>query len=422
VTDVLDDLQWRGLIALSTDLDALRAEMARGPITYYCGFDPTAPSLHVGNLVQILTVRRLQLAGNKPLALVGGATGLIGDPRPQSERVLNSRETVAGWVERIRGQIEPFLDFEGEHAARMVNNLDWTEGLSALDFLRDIGKHFRVNNMLAKEAVSARLNSDAGISYTEFSYQILQGMDFLELFRRYGCRLQTGGSDQWGNLTAGTDLIRRVTGESAHLLATPLVTNAAGEKIGKSTGGGNLWLDPEMTSPYALYQYFINVDDATVGQLLRIFTFLDREEILELEKETAERPAARIAQRRLAEEVTRIVHGAEETRAVIAASQALFGRGDLDALPPTTLRAALAEAGLAEIRGSLPPVATLLKEAGLVSSMNEARRTIAEGGAYLNNVRVTDAEGTVPEATLLHGRWLVLRRGKKTIAGVELVR
>jgi tyrosyl-tRNA synthetase len=422
VTDVLDDLQWRGLIALSTDLDALRAEMARGPITYYCGFDPTAPSLHVGNLVQILTVRRLQLAGNKPLALVGGATGLIGDPRPQSERVLNSRETVAGWVERIRGQIEPFLDFEGEHAARMVNNLDWTEGLSALDFLRDIGKHFRVNNMLAKEAVSARLNSDAGISYTEFSYQILQGMDFLELFRRYGCRLQTGGSDQWGNLTAGTDLIRRVTGESAHLLATPLVTNAAGEKIGKSTGGGNLWLDPEMTSPYALYQYFINVDDATVGQLLRIFTFLDREEILELEKETAERPAARIAQRRLAEEVTRIVHGEEETRAVIAASQALFGRGDLDALPPTTLRAALAEAGLAEIRGSLPPVATLLKEAGLVSSMNEARRTIAEGGAYLNNVRVTDAEGTVPEATLLHGRWLVLRRGKKTIAGVELVR
>jgi tyrosyl-tRNA synthetase len=422
VTDVLDDLQWRGLIALSTDLDALRAEMARGPITYYCGFDPTAPSLHVGNLVQILTVRRLQLAGNKPLALVGGATGLIGDPRPESERTLNTRETVAGWVERIRGQIEPFLDFEGEHAARMVNNLDWTEGLSALDFLRDIGKHFRVNKMIAKDAVSARLNSDAGISYTEFSYQILQGMDFLELFRRYGCRLQTGGSDQWGNLTAGTDLIRRVTGEPAHLLATPLITNAAGEKFGKSTGGGGLWLDPEMTSPYAWYQYFVNAEDAMVGQLLRIFTFLDREEILELEKETAERPAARIAQRRLAEEVTRIVHGEEETSAVIAASQALFGRGDLEALPPTTLRAALAEAGLAQIQGSLPPAAALLKEAGLVSSMNEARRTIAEGGAYVNNVRVTDAEGTVPEDALLHGRWLVLRRGKKTIAGVELVR
>ncbi|GII24412.1 tyrosine--tRNA ligase [Planosporangium mesophilum] len=422
MTDVLDDLQWRGLIALSTDLDALRAEMARGPITYYCGFDPTAPSLHVGNLVQILTVRRLQLAGHRPLALVGGATGLIGDPRPQSERVLNTRETVAVWVDRIRGQIEPFLDFEGEHAARMVNNLDWTEGLSALDFLRDIGKHFRVNNMLAKDAVSARLNSEAGISYTEFSYQILQGMDFLELFRRYGCRLQTGGSDQWGNLTAGTDLIRRVTGESAHLLATPLVTNAAGEKIGKSTGGGNLWLDPEMTSPYALYQYFINVDDATVGQLLRIFTFLDREEILELEKETAERPAARTAQRRLAEEVTRLVHGEEETRAVIEASKALFGRGDLSTLPPTTLRAALAEAGLARIEGSLPPVAALLKEAGLVSSMNEARRTIAEGGAYINNVRVSDPEAPVADDVLLHGRWLVLRRGKKTIAGAELVR
>jgi tyrosyl-tRNA synthetase len=422
VTDVLDDLQWRGLIALSTDLDALRAELARGPITYYCGFDPTAPSLHVGNLVQILTVRRLQLAGNKPLALVGGATGLIGDPRPQSERTLNSRETVAGWVDRIRGQIEPFLDFEGQFAAQMVNNLDWTQELSALDFLRDIGKHFRVNSMLAKEAVSARLNSDAGISYTEFSYQILQGMDFLELFRRYGCRLQTGGSDQWGNLTAGTDLIRRVTGESVHLLATPLVTNAAGEKIGKSTGGGNLWLDPAMTSPYALYQYFINVDDATVGQLLRIFTFLDREEILELEKETAERPAARIAQRRLAEEVTRLVHGEEETRQVIAASQALFGRGDLDALPPTTLRAALVEAGLTEIQGALPPVADLFKEAGLASSRGDARRTIAEGGAYINNVRVTDTESAVPEAALLHGRWLVLRRGKKTIGGVELAR
>ncbi len=419
MTDVLDDLQWRGLIALSTDLDALRAELARCPITLYCGFDPTAPSLHVGNLVQILTVRRLQLAGNRPLALVGGATGLIGDPRPESERTLNSRETVAAWVERIRGQIEPFLDFEGEHAARMVNNLDWTAPMSAIDFLRDIGKHFRVNRMLAKEAVSARLNSDAGISYTEFSYQILQGMDFLELFRRYDCRLQTGGSDQWGNLTAGTELIRRVTGESVHLLATPLVTNSAGEKFGKSTGGGGLWLDPEMTSPYAWYQHFVNAEDARVGQLLRIFTFLDREEILALEKEAAERPAARIAQRRLAEEVTRLVHGEEETRQVIAASQALFGRGDLAALPPSSLRAALREAGLVEMPAPLPPVAALFKEAGLVSSLNEARRTIAEGGAYINNGRVTEADAVVTEDALLHGRWLVLRRGKRTIAGVE---
>jgi tyrosyl-tRNA synthetase len=422
VTDVLDDLQWRGLIALSTDLDALRAELARGPITYYCGFDPTAPSLHFGHLTQILTVRRLQQAGNRPLALVGGATGLIGDPRPTAERTLNPRETVAEWVDRIRGQIAPFLDFEGEYAARMVNNLDWTAGLSALDFLRDIGKHFRVNKMLAKDAVSARLNSDVGISYTEFSYQILQGMDFLELFRRYGCRLQTGGSDQWGNLTAGTDLIHRVAGESVHLLATPLVTDSSGQKIGKSTGGGSVWLDPEMTSPYAFYQYLINIEDALVPQFLRMFTFLEREEILALEKETAERPAARIAQRRLAEEVTRLVHGEEETRQVIAASQALFGRGDLAALPPATLRAALAEAGLTEIRGSLPPVVELFHTAGLASSRGDARRTIGEGGAYINNERVTDPEAAVPEDALLHGRWLVLRRGKKNIAGVESVR
>jgi tyrosyl-tRNA synthetase len=419
---VLDELQWRGLVALSTDLDALRADLAREPITYYCGFDPTAPSLHVGNLVQILTVRRLQQAGNRPLALVGGATGLIGDPRPSAERALQSADIVADWTERIRVQIEPFLDFSGEYAARMVNNLDWTAGLSAIDFLRDIGKHFRVNKMIAKEAVSARLNSDAGISYTEFSYQILQGMDFLELFRQYDCRLQTGGSDQWGNLTAGTDLIRRVTGESVHLLATPLLTNASGEKFGKSTGGGGLWLDPDMTSAYAWYQYFVNAEDAMVGTLLRALTFLNREEITALEKEAAERPAARTAQRRLAEEVTRLVHGPVETAAVIAASQALFGRGELAALPRATLRAALAEAGLTEVRGALPTVAALFKEAGLVSSLNEARRTVAEGGAYINNVRAGDADETIGEDLLLYGRWLVLRRGKRTVAGVELVR
>ena len=419
---VVDDLQWRGLIALSTDLDALQAALATRPLTYYCGFDPTAPSLHVGNLVQILTMRRLQLAGNSPLALVGGATGLIGDPRPSAERVLNSRDTVAGWVERIRAQIEPFLDFSGEYAARMVNNLDWTEPMSAIDFLREIGKHFRVNKMIAKDAVSARLNSEAGISYTEFSYQILQGMDFLELYRQYGCRLQSGGSDQWGNLTAGTDLIRRVTGESVHLLATPLITTASGEKFGKSTGGGGLWLDPGMTSPYAWYQYFINAEDALVGQLLRIFTFLDREEIVALEKETAEKPAARSAQRRLAEQVTRLVHGATETDQVIAASQALFGRGDLAALAPATLGAALTEAGLAQVSAALPSVAELFRLAGLASSLGEARRTVAEGGAYVNNGRVTDADAPVSADALLHGRWLVLRRGKRTVAGVELLR
>ena len=421
VTDVIDDLAWRGLIALSTDLDALREELAKGPITYYCGFDPTAPSLHFGNLVQIITLRRLQLAGHRPLALVGGATGLIGDPRPSAERTLNSRATVEQWVANIRRQIEPLLDFEGDSAARMVNNLDWTEGLSALDFLRDIGKHFRVNRMLAKDAVSARLNSDTGISYTEFSYQILQGMDFLELYRRHGCRLQTGGSDQWGNLTAGTDLIHKVTGDSVHLLATPLITDSAGNKIGKSTGGGSVWLDPEMTSPYAFYQYFFNVEDAVVPQLLRILTFLDRDEIVALEKETAERPAARAGQRRLAEEVTRLVHGEAETRQSIAASQALFGRGSLVDLTPATLRAALVEAGLTEVRAELPSVAALFKEVGLASSLGDARRTIAEGGAYVNNERVTDPEERIGPDRLLHGRWLVVRRGKRTVAGAELV-
>ena len=421
VTDIIDELAWRGLIALSTDLDALRADFAKGPVTYYCGFDPTAPSLHFGNLVQIVTLRRLQLAGNLPLALVGGATGLIGDPRPSAERTLNSRETVEQWVANLRRQIEPLLDFDGRYAARMVNNLDWTEGLSALDFLREVGKHFRVNKMLAKDAVSARLQSDAGISYTEFSYQILQGMDFLELYRRYGCRLQTGGSDQWGNLTAGADLIHKVTGDSVHLLATPLITDSAGAKIGKSTGGGNVWLDPSMTSPYAFYQYFINVEDALVGQLLRILTFLDPEEILALEKETAQRPAARAGQRRLAEEVCSLVHGRAETEQAIAAAQALFGRGTLADLSAATLRSALVEAGLVLVRAPVPPAAALFKEAGLASSLNDARRTIAEGGAYVNNVRVTDPERHFAAEDLLHGRFLVLRKGKRTVAGVEVI-
>jgi tyrosyl-tRNA synthetase len=425
VTHVLDDLQWRGLIALSTDLDALRAELSRGPVTYYCGFDPTAPSLHVGNLVQILTVRRLQLAGHRPLALVGGATGLIGDPRETAERQLHPREQVAEWVERVRSQIEPYLDFTGESAAVMVDNLDWTAPLSAIDLLRDIGKHFRVNKMIAKDIVATRLRSEEGISYTEFSYQILQGMDYLELFRRYGCRLQTGGSDQWGNLTSGTDLIRRVTGESVHLIATPLITDPQGRKLGKSSGGGGLWLDPRMTSPYALYQYFVNAEDEQVLSLLRIFTFLDRAEIEALAKETAERPAARAGQRRLAEEVTRLVHGEHETRQVIAASQALFGRGSLDDLAAETLRAALAEAGLVTVPrgagGELPSAAELFTTTGLVTSRNQARRTVAEGGAYVNNARVEDADAPVPADALRHGRFLVLRRGRRTVAGVEAV-
>ncbi len=422
VTDIIDELQWRGLIALSTDLDSLRADFARGPVTYYCGFDPTAPSLHFGHLVQLVTMRRLQNAGNFPLPLVGGATGLIGDPNPGTERTLNAPDVVASWVDLLKEQIAPILDFEGPFAARMVNNLDWTASLPAIDFLRDIGKHFRVNTMVRKDVVSARMNSDIGISYTEFSYQILQSLDFLELYRRYGCRLQIGGSDQWGNLTAGTDLIHRVEGASVHLLATPLITDSAGNKIGKSTGGGSVWLSPELTSPYAFYQYFVNVEDSSVSQLLRTLTFLERDEILELEKETAEHPAVRAGQRRLAQEVSRLVHGEHETAQVVAASQALFGRGSLADLAPSTLRAALSEAGLVTVTGELPSVAALFKESGLVASMNEARRAIADGGAYINNNRVTDPEQSVDTADLLHGRWLVLRRGKKTVAGVELVR
>jgi tyrosyl-tRNA synthetase len=419
VTDIVDELKWRGLIALSTDEDALRKAFADGPVTFYCGFDPTAPSLHLGNLVQILTMRRIQQAGNRPLGLVGGATGLIGDPKPNSERTLNSPEVVAEWVGRLRAQIAPLLDFEGPNAAVMVNNLDWTQGLSAIEFLRDVGKHFRVNKMIAKEAVSRRLNSDAGISYTEFSYQILQGMDFLELYRRYGCTLQTGGSDQWGNLTSGTDLIHRVQPEAAvHALGTPLITKADGTKFGK-TESGTVWLDPEMTTPYAFYQFWLNADDRDVSKFLRIFSFRSHEEIEELEKQTEERPQARAAQRALAEELTTLVHGADQTAAVIAASKALFGQGELTGLDGRTLAAALSEVPHIQV-AELGPVVDLFAEVGLVASKSAARRTVKEGGAYVNNVKVTTEDAVPAKEDLLHGRWLVLRRGKKNLAAVEV--
>ncbi|MGX2997990.1 tyrosine--tRNA ligase [Streptomyces sp. JNUCC 64] len=419
MTDIVDELKWRGLLALSTDEDALRKAFADGPVTFYCGFDPTAPSLHLGNLVQILTMRRIQRAGNRPLGLVGGATGLIGDPKPNSERTLNEPEVVAAWVERLRGQIQPLLDFEGPNAAVMVNNLDWTQGMSAIEFLRDVGKHFRVNKMIAKEAVSRRLNSDAGISYTEFSYQILQGMDYLELYRRYGCTLQTGGSDQWGNLTSGTDLIHRVEpGAQVHALGTPLITKADGTKFGK-TESGTVWLDPEMTTPYAFFQFWLNADDRDVSKFLRIFSFRSHEEIEELERATEERPQARAAQRALAEELTTLVHGAEQCAAVTAASRALFGQGELADLDPATLAAALSEVPHARV-AALAPVVDLFAEVGLVASKSAARRTVKEGGAYVNNVKVT-AEDAVPEtAELLHGRWLVLRRGKRNLAAIEV--
>ncbi|MEU0694845.1 tyrosine--tRNA ligase [Streptomyces niveus] len=419
MTDIVDELRWRGLIALSTDEDALRKAFADGPVTFYCGFDPTAPSLHLGNLVQILTMRRIQLAGNRPLGLVGGATGLIGDPKPNSERTLNEPEVVGEWVQRLRGQIERYLDFEGPHAATMVNNLDWTSGLSAISFLRDVGKYFRVNKMIAKEAVARRLNSDAGISYTEFSYQILQGMDFLELNRRYGCTLQTGGSDQWGNLTAGTDLIHRVAPEaSVHALATPLITKADGTKFGK-TESGTVWLDAERTTPYAFYQFWLNADDRDVSKFLRIFSFKSRAEIEELEKLTEERPQARAAQRALAEELTTLVHGADQCAGVVAASKALFGQGELTGLDAATLAAALSEVPHARM-AELVPVVDLLTEVGLAPSKSAARRTVKEGGAYVNNVKVTDSEAVPDAGELLHGRWLVLRRGKKNLAAVEV--
>jgi tyrosyl-tRNA synthetase len=420
LTTVLDDLLWRDLIAHSTDLGALRDAMSAGPITYYCGFDPTAPSLHHGHLVQLLTLRRLQLGGHRPLALVGGATGLIGDPRPTSERQLNDTEVVAGWVDKIRRQIQPFLDFEGPNAATVVNNLDWTAPLSAIDFLRDIGKHFRVNRMLAKEAVAARLESEAGISFTEFSYQILQGNDFLQLHRRHGCVLQTGGSDQWGNLTAGAELIRRVDGVAVHAFATPLLTKADGTKFGK-TEGGALWLDPAMTSPYAFFQFWLNTDDRDVPGYLKVLSFRPRAEIEELIAATAERPQARAAQRALAEEMTALVHGADELARVQAASAALFGGGALDALDESTLAAALAEAPSVSVAGDPPPLVDLLAEA-LTISKSDARRAVREGGAYLNNTKIAD-EGAAPEeGDWLHGRFLVLRRGKRSVAVVERAR
>jgi tyrosyl-tRNA synthetase len=418
VTDIVDELRWRGLIAISTDEDALRKAFANGPVTVYCGFDPTAPSLHLGNLLQILTLRRLQQAGNRPLALVGGATGLIGDPKPTAERVLNDEAIVATWVERIRNQIRPLLDFDGPAAAALVNNLDWTSQMTAINLLRDIGKYFRVNTMITKEAVARRLGSDAGISYTEFSYQVLQGMDFLELFRRHGCTLQTGGSDQWGNLTAGTELIRKVEGATVHALATPLLTKADGTKFGK-TESGTIWLDPELTTPYAFYQFWLNADDRDVPNFLRAFSFRSREEIEELERLTTERPQARAGQRALAEELTTLLHGPEQTAAVVAASQALFGQGELADLDPATLAAAVAELPHATVR-ELPSVVDLLVETGLAPSKSAARRTVNEGGAYLNNAKVADEDAVPARTDLLHGRWLVLRRGKRNLAAVEL--
>ncbi|KAA9374700.1 tyrosine--tRNA ligase [Microbispora cellulosiformans] len=418
--DILDELEWRDVLAQTTDIDALRKALSDGPITVYAGFDPTAPSLHVGNLATLLILTRFQRAGHRPIGLVGGATGLIGDPSGRStERALNSSDIVAEWVSRIRVQVERFLSFdEGPTAATLVSNLDWTAELSAIDFLRDVGKHFPVNRMLARESVSARLAGE-GLSYTEFSYQILQANDYLELYRRHGCTIQLGGSDQWGNIIAGVDLIRRVESAHVHALTGKLITKADGTKFGK-TAGGAVWLDPALTSPYAFYQYWLNADDRDVVRFLKVFTFRTREEIEELEKAVAERPAARAAQRALAEDLTTLVHGAEELARVIAASRALFGQGSLTELDARTLESALAEVPKAAVPTLGASYVDLLAQSGLVESKSAARRAVKEGGAYLNNTKITDEEYVPSADDLLHGRFLVLRRGKKTVGGIEV--
>jgi tyrosyl-tRNA synthetase len=419
VPDVLADLEWRGLLAQTTDLGALARDLEAGPLTLYCGFDPTADSLHVGNCVPLFALRRFQLAGHRPIALAGGATGFIGDPSGRTEgRTMMTPDVVAERVERIRRQMSRFLDLDGEHGL-LADNLEWTAPMSALELLRDVGRHFPLSQMLARESVSARLSS-GGMTFTELSYQLLQAHDYVELYRRHGCRLQVGATDQWGNITAGLDLLRRVEGPevSAHALTFPLVTDSSGAKLGKSTGGGSVWLDPAMTTPYALYQFALNVDDRDVGTYLRLLTFVGREEVEALDAATADRPQARAAQRRFAAELVALVHGPDEVARVQAASAALFGGGDLGLLDEATLQAALAEAPSVRASGERPLVVDLLAE-GLGLSRSEARRLVKEGGAYLNNLRVEDEDAAVDADQWLHGRFAVLRRGKRAVAVAE---
>jgi tyrosyl-tRNA synthetase len=419
---ILDELDWRGLIAQSTDREALAVAAASGPLTLYAGFDPTAPSLHAGHLIPLLTLRRFQRAGHRPIVLAGGATGMIGDPRDTAERTMNTADVVAEWSERIRGQLERFVEFDDSPTSAVVeNNLDWTSKLSAVEFLRDVGKHFSVNVMLDRDTIRRRLDGD-GISYTEFSYMLLQANDYVELHRKYGCSLQIGGSDQWGNIIAGVRLVRQKLGAGVHALTVPLVTSADGKKFGKSTGGGNVWLDPELTSPYAWYQYFFNTADADVVRYLRWFTFLSADELGDLELATTERAHERAAQRRLAQELTTLVHGQQATDSVELASQALFGRGELAGLDEATLAAALRETSVAELRpGVSDGIGDLLVATGLSKSKGDARRTLSEGGVYVNNIRVESDDWVPQPEDFLHGRWLVLRRGKRNVAGVERV-
>lgn len=420
--DIIDDLQWRGLIAQSTDLDALSEHLNSGSVSLYAGFDPTADSLHAGHLVPLLTLRRFQLAGHKPYLLAGGATGMIGDPRDVGERVMNSADTVADWSEKIGGQLERFVDFDDPRSgATMVNNMQWTGHLTVIEFLRNLGKHFSLNTMISRDTVKRRLDGD-GISYTEFSYMLLQANDYLQLRRSDNVTLQIGGSDQWGNIVSGVDLNRRVDNESVHALTVPLVTTADGKKFGKSTGGGSLWLDPAKTSAYTWYQYFLNTADADVVKFLKWFTFLGRDEISELETATAEKPHLRAAQRKLAQEMTELVHGRSAVEKVENAAKALFGKGDLGALDETTLESALRETEVAEVAASSPGTLTeMLVASGLCESKGAARRSIGENGVAVNNEKIADTEWTPKDADWLHGNWLVLRRGKKTFAGVHRV-
>ena len=425
-SNILDELDWRGLIAQSTDRDALADQLSAGPVTVYSGFDPTAPSLHAGHLIPLLTLRRFQQAGHRPIVLAGGATGMIGDPRETGERTLHTASTVADWSDRIRGQLERFVDFDGSSSGAVVeNNLTWTGDMRAIEFLRDVGKHFSVNVMLDRDTVRRRLEGE-GISYTEFSYMLLQANDYVELNQRYGCTLQIGGSDQWGNIIAGVRLVRQKQGATVHALTTPLVTDTEGNKFGKSTGGGSLWLDAEMTSPYAWYQYFFNTADSDAIPYLKWFTFLSRDDLAELEQATTERPHERAAQRRLAQELTTLVHGEAQCAAVEHASQALFGRAELGQLDEPTLAAALREASNNDVAELAPDgpngITDLLVASGLVDSKGAARRAVAEGGAYVNNVRVESDDWTPQPTDFLHDRWLVLRRGKRNIAGVVRVR